>query len=281
MEIVEITTENAEEFSGFIDEDTAESLERVFYRGIGALDDDGSVRGALVYELINSESDEDTKSRILIFGGDDDTAKEALIKEYTTAIADDDVAESFYETADREMAEALQTFGFSREKSESLDIFLTIDELKGIGPELKVTDFPSDIVDLSDVSVLQYRGFAKMCLFHDHRGLVDDLAYLPTSWFDRELSSCCVVDDKVDGGLLVKKAPSGILYIMLFAAFGVEYQNKLRLMMAYTTEKIIENEPADVRVVIRRHNEPVKKLTDRFFAACKGEPVSEGNRGER
>ena len=64
MEFVEITEENADEFSGFVDTDVSCNLERCFFFGIGVVGDDDNPVGALVYELINYDSDEDTTSRI-------------------------------------------------------------------------------------------------------------------------------------------------------------------------------------------------------------------------
>ena len=95
MELIEINSENAEEFAAYINEDIREDLERTFFSGIGALSDDGSPKGAMVYELKNSESEHDTRSRIHLFKADDKETKKALMNEYDSAVENEGVAESF------------------------------------------------------------------------------------------------------------------------------------------------------------------------------------------
>ena len=59
--VVEIDSDNVEEYSKFIDQDLQEQLDREFFRGIGAVDDTDTPVGAMVYELLDYDSDEDTK----------------------------------------------------------------------------------------------------------------------------------------------------------------------------------------------------------------------------
>ena len=279
MEIVEITEEDAEEFSGFIDETEAAELEREFFKGIGVLDTHGNVRGAMIYELKNMESEEASKSRIMTFAGDEE-AKDALMSEYATAIKDYRVSESFYESDDREMASSLQDYGFSYEQSESLNVTLDMDDIRSIGSTLNVQSFPSHIVSLSEVSVPLYRKFVKRCISDGSVGLLDDLSYLPIWWFDRELSSCSVNDHKMDGAFLIRKTQSGSYHALLFTAFGLDYKKNLALLMAYSVEKAINTCSDDAKVVVRRHSPSVERISERFFADKKGESVYVGSRGE-
>lgn len=280
MEYIEITGENAEEFSGFLNEDMAENLDRIFYRGIGALDDDGNIRGAMVYELVDSESDRDTKSRIHVFGADAADIKVALMEAYTSAIEHDDVTESFYESENESLAQALKDSGFSCEKAEGLDIAVDMDGIKSVTSAMKVKNLPPHIVNLSDVSVLQFRSFAKKCMAKGSYGLVEDLAYLAMDFFEMDISSCSMTEDEVDGALLVKKAPSGLLHVLLYTATGQESQKNLAFLMAHTASKIEKNYPGDTKVCIRRHNATVKNLTDKLFAEYKGKQAYTGKRSE-
>ncbi len=280
MEVVAITTDNAEEFSVFLDEDMQENLDRVFYKGIGAIDDSGNPAGALVYELKDSESEEDTKSRIRIFNTGSNEVEKLLMEEYARAVDEEEVEESFYESGDEPMSHMLNENGFSLEVSEGLDVVITIEDIKSISKLVKNRKFPSHIKPLTDISVLQYRSFVKTCLFKGRRGLLDDLAYLPINWFERDISICSITDDKVDGVLLIKKAPSGMLFALLFTAFGPDYKQNLGLMMAAAAQKIVELYPEDTQVVIRRHNDTVRKLTDKFFSVRKGSEVYSGTRSE-
>ncbi len=280
MELIEITADNGEDFSEYIDEDFQEDLERQFFRGIGALDDDGAAKGAIVYELTNAESEADTGSRVHLLRAVDDEIKNLIMGEYGKAAAEEEVAESFYESEDETLSGDLQKNGFSKETSESPDIIISHADVKRISESLKIKNIPPHVMPLSSISVLQFRAFIKNCLFKGQKGLLDDLAYLPMKWFERDVSSCVMTDDKVDGALLLKKAPSGILYVKLYIAFGPDYKQHLALMMANTARKIVELYPEDTKVIIRRHNEVVKKLTDKLFAGSSGRNVYSGKRKE-
>lgn len=278
--IIEIDDENVEEYSEFLDPDMQEQLDRAFFRGIGAVDDTDQPVGAMVYELENLENSEDTKSRIRLLNAQNDDIKNEILNAYAEAVKEDEVTESFYESADQDMSNYLNSKGFSFGVSEAHDIIVTLDDIKKVAGLLKGRNTPPYIKSLSDISVVQFRKFVKECLFKGRRGLMDDLAYIPKSWFDQDVSACVVTDDQVNGALLVKKSPSGMFFAMLFTAFGADFQKNLALMMTYSAKKIVELYPDGVNVVIRRHNDMVKKLTDKFFAANKGNDVYSGNRKE-
>ena len=280
MELIEITEENADGFKDYLDPDIISELGRVFFRGLGAISSDETPVGALVYELINSENEEDTKSRIHRLKAADDTARDFLIAEYKMAVRDDEVIESFYETYDSDMVKALSAYGFSSESMESPDLHLTIEDVKRLDELRQGKKLPDYIQPLSKMTLLQYRAFVKNCFFNGHKGLVEDLAYIPMGWFDADISSCSFVDDKVDGMLLLRKMPEGNSVVMLFTAFGMDYQKNLGFLMIHSAQRIVEDCPADTKVIIRRHNDMVRRLTDRFFGNLKGDEVFYGSRQE-
>ncbi len=280
MELIEINDENAEEFAELINEDMQEDLARTFFRGIGAKDDAGDTKGAIVYELKGSESENDTLSRVHMFEASDEETKKLIMKEYKNNISDEDVTGSFYESSEAGFANDLKSCGFSMQESESLDIIVSTDDIRKVLSALNIKKMPSHIMSLSKASVMQYRGFIKNCLFKGQKGLLEDLAYLPMKWFEREVSSVAVTDDKVDGALLIRKAPSGMLYVGLYVAFGPDYKKNLALLMANSAQKIVEQYPDGTQVLIRRHNDMVRKLTDKIFAGIKGATVFKGERAE-
>ena len=109
---------------------------------------------------------------------------------------------------------------------------------------------------------------------------MEDLGYLPMSWFECNVSSCSMADDKVDGVLLIRRLPSQTLEPCLFTAFGIDYQKNLGIIMLSSVQKVVEQYPEDTKVVIRRHSKDVKKLTDKLFPGKKGEEVYIGKRAE-
>ncbi len=280
MEVVHITESNADDFSAYIDEDMLDNLDRTFFRAIGALDDDGSPVGAMVFELKNSESEDDTKSRIRAMKVENDDVRDIIMSEYKSMVNEEEVVESFYEMPDEVASHRLEGSGFSLEVSEGLDLVVSMEDVKKVADSIRLSKFPPYITSLSGVTVMQYRSFIKNCLFKGRYGLLEDLAYLPKNWFEQEISACALTDEDVCGMLLLKKAPSGMLFALLYTAFGPDYQKNLGLMMAYAAKKVVELYPEDTRLVIRRHNEMVKKLTDRFFSNCRGEQVYNGKREE-
>ena len=279
MEFIEITSENAEDFSAYIDEDMAENLDRTFFRSIGVLEGDAPV-GAIVYELKDSENEEDTKSRIRVLCGDNDDIKCGLLEEYKKELSEDEVLESFFESGDELLAGILEGNGFSCSQTEGEEIEVSIDDIKKLISIFKITRFPEYIQSISGLSVLQYRTFIKNCLFKGKHGICEDLAYLPKTWFEQDVSSCVLIDDKVDGVLLMKKTPSGRLVAQLYVDIGPDSKKNLILLLAYTCVKTVELYPEDTKVIIRRHNDSVRKLTDKLVAGRKGDTVFVGTRRE-
>ncbi len=279
MEFIEITGDNAEDFSAYIDEDLAEDLDRTFFRSIGALEGDTPV-GAIVYELKDSENEEDTKSRIRVLCGDNDDIKCGLLEEYKKELSEDEVLESFFESGDELLAGILEKNGFSCSQTEGEEIEVSIDDIKKLISIFKITRFPEYIQSISGLSVLQYRTFIKNCLFKGKHGICEDLAYLPKTWFEQDVSSCVLIDDKVDGILLMKKTPSGRLVAQLYVDIGPDSKKNLILLLAYTCVKTVELYPEDTKVIIRRHNDSVRKLTDKLVAGRKGDTVFVGTRRE-
>ena len=280
MEFIRITEDNAEAFSEFLDEDMTEEMERCYFRSIGAMAEGDAPKGVIVYEVINSENEEDTKSRIHLLAGEGDEIRDGILDEYSEEAAEEEVVESFYETRDEEISREMGTKGFSARTAESPDLIVSAEEIKKVVHALK-RKLPPYIVSLSEISVLQFRRFVKNCIFKGKKGVLEDLAFLPKSRFEQNVTACLMTDNEMQGALLIRKAPSGILYTELYVAFGPDYKKNLLYLISYSAQKILELYPEDTRVVIRRHNAHVRKLTDRLFAGVRGEQVYCGERRER
>ena len=279
MELIEITEDNVMDFEGILGQDYVADMSRYCYRGLGALDDDGTSVGALVFELIDADSEESTKGVIRLLAGETDETKEKLLGMYAEVAAESDIAESRYETADENLARVYENAGFSKSYGESPVITLTVGDLERI-PIKRGTRLPDYIKTLSDVRVVQFRNFARKMIMRNAKGSVEDLAYLALNWFDRDVSSCSVSNDKIDGSLLVRKTPSGKLAVLLYTAVGPDYVRNLGLMMVRSIDRALSLYPPDTEVVINRHNAQVRKLTDRLLAGYRGEDVYSGSRYE-
>ena len=279
MNIIEITKENAEDFESFLGEDLVADMSRNFFRGLAAVDDNGVGHGVLIYELLGVDSDADTNSRIRLVAGDDDEIKGELQDEYGQAASEEDVGKSFFETSESEVASFFEKLGFSKSYGESRELCITVSELEKL-PLNRKGKLPDYIKSLSDVSVIQYRNFVKRTLIKGNKGAVEDLAYLPLNWFERDASSCSISDDKVDGALLIRKTPSGELHPMLYTAFGPEYVKSLGLMLVHSINYILENYSPDTKIVIYRRNKEVLTLTHKLLSGYKGDEIFMGIRNE-
>lgn len=280
MELIEIIDENIADFEDYISVDLQSDLERSFFYGLGAAEKDGTPLGAMVYELLDYDSDEDTKSRIHSFEVKNDEAAKLLMSAYKDRVSEEDVVESSYETKDEKLNGYMKSAGFESGECESPEIVLTMGDVKKMTSMVAGKKLPPYIQSLKEVSLVPYRDFIKNCLGKGRYGLLEDLAYLPLGFFERDVSSCSMADGKVDGVFLVRKTPSGAIHACFFTAFGADYQKNLGLLMMHAALKVTELYQDDVRVVIRRHNDNVKRLTDKFFPNIKGEEICCGRRKE-
>ncbi len=280
MEVLEISGENAEEFLPLLGPDITDDMKRVFYRGIGAKDDNDVPVGAIIFELIGSEGDEDTKSAIRFAVGKSDDINEAMQKSYKDdAVYDEDIAESFYEFTDETSADLCATGGFSKEKKESDIVRLTLEEVSKM-EFAKKRKLPPHIDSISSLSVMQYRCAIKEFLFKGQKGSIEDLAYLPMTWFDGDVSTCSVSDGNVDGLFLVRATPSGVLAPVFFYACGPDYLKNLIFMLIKSIEKMLEKYPPETEVVVSRTKKASRELMAKLAPGLRGEEVFFGTRKE-
>ncbi|MBQ6132787.1 MAG: hypothetical protein IJI65_01385 [Lachnospiraceae bacterium] len=280
MEVIRISEENAADFSGYIDNDIQSCLSRRFFRGIGTVDDNSSPVGAFVYELLGQNNDESVRSRIHSMKANDDAAKDLLMSEYQVGITEEDAQESFYELEDEEADAFFKSRGFDSERIESDEIECCVSDLDGITKRLGGSKLPSYITDISEISIIQYRTFLKKAFVHGQFGSLEDIAYLPVNWFDRELSSCSMADGKIDGMFLVHRSPSGILTPCLLFTMGIDSKKNLRLLLVSTILKVTTLCPGETRVRIRRRNPMIRNITDKLFPEKKGAEIFFGKRSE-
>ena len=254
-------------------------MSRNFFKGLAATDDGDKCHGVLVYELLEVDSEEDTKSRIRLLKGDSEEIKAGLQDEYRKAVSESDVETSFFETSEKDMASFFEKIGFSNATGESKELSITVADLANL-PVKRTAKLPDYIQGLTDVSEIQYRNFVKKTLIRGNKGAVEDLAYLPLNWFEREASSCSISDDKIDGVMLIRKTPSGELHPLLYTAFGPDFAKSLGFMLTRTVNYALDNYPQETRIVIYRHNKKVLELTHKLLTGHKGEDVITGTRNE-
>jgi len=281
MDIVEISEENLEDFHPLLGEDLTEDLKRIFYNGIGAVDEKGQAAGVFVYELYNSESEEDTKSRIcLVKAGDSETADN--LKDYysNTSVKADEIVESFFKLAEEAGAKSLKEAGFSLEKKEDDTLEITIGELAEttIGKPKRI---PEHVTNIEVLSVLQFRDAVKKVLFKGHNGIIEDIPYLPKTWFDNDISACVSSGGSVSGLFLIRRTPSGVLVPVLFFSCGAESNKNLLHMLRYSLKQAMQLYPPETVVRIHRRSTSIKALTDNILPGRAGKEIFFGVRKEK
>ncbi len=280
MKVCAINEENMDEFVTILGQDMAADLERVFFRGLGVKNEDDKAVGALVYELIGSESDQGTKSFIRLLNSDSSEAFGLMEKAYSRAeFYDDKIAQSFYEVSDEKSAGEYKSVGFSMETRESDQLRITLGDLAGT-EFAKKRKVPDHIRYLDELSFMEYRSAVKDFLAKGHKGMVEDLAYLPSSWFDRDISVCSTADDRVDGMFLVRTTPSGVLIPMLYYAYGPYYAKNLFYMLFKSIEKAMDKYPAETQIVISRINKASWDVMSKIMPTARGDKVFCGVRQE-
>ena len=280
MEMISITNENAIDFADYISEDIQSFLGREFFRGIGIVENYSDAVGALVYELMDYDSEKDVKSHIYSLGVKSDKATDFIMSEYQKHAGEEEVVQSIYESEDKDTDNRFVSHGFVSDKAESPELVICVGELEKILKSAGKRNLPPYIHTLKDVSRLQYREFLKKLLIHRQFGILEDLSYLPMSWFEAEASVCSVADNKIDGIFLIHALPSGTLLPCVFTAFGPDSKKNLGFLLLAAMQRAVQLYEDDTKIVIRRHDDKVKSLTDKLFPDKKGNQVFIGKRAE-
>ena len=281
MDIIGISEENVSEFLPILGEDLSEDIKRIYFNGIGITDEEGQAVGAFVYELLNSESEDDTMSRICMVKAEDKEIADSLRDYYSnTSVKEDEVAESFFSLTGEAEAKYLEEAGFSLEKKEDDTLSITLGELgeTSIGKPKKLPDY---VTNIESLSVLQFRDAVKQILFKGHTGIMEDIPFLPKTWFDNSISACVSSEGNISGLFLIRRTPSGVLIPALLFAYGSDSKKDLLHMLRYSLQNAIQLYPPDTVVKIQRKSASIKALTDNILPGRLGREIFFGVRNEQ
>ena len=273
-----ITPENLEVYRDLIPEDVAENIGRPCYRGISLGGDEPDT--ALIWELQDADEDrEETSSEIVWLCAPGTEEGRELFRAYREAAEEERGTQTFFELPGDDLpAGLLADEGFSPEQKEGRDVTVSVGELGEL--LLAKGRVPSYILNLGELMVRQYRRGIMDALFHQKKGIMEDLAYLPMDFFEPDISSALMTDGKISGFLLVHVLPSGKLLLSLLCGFGPDTRVDLAMMIRRSIQAAVQKYPADTRVILRRHNDASMRLASMFFPDKKGETVTTGTRRE-
>ena len=277
MELFDITTDNSAELSGILEDDVRESIGRKYYCGKGLLDDEKNPLGCLVWEYKNVNDETDTEAEIVYICIKDEKAGEELLNAFDLD-SEQICRRSFFDLPEEkeEQTAILSDRGFQIKKQESRDVLLTVQELSD--NKIMQKRHSSYVFGLDEISGREFRQGIMKCLYYGKRGLLEDIATLPMTWYEMAVSCVVKADDEVTGLLLVHRFPSEILMPCVLFASGPDAKTDLLDMMRFSVQAAAENYPGDTKVLIRRDKSFVRGLTEKLFPGNKGEMSIYGER---
>ena len=282
MNIFDITEENRDELKGIIDEETLMSIGREYYWGIAGTDEDSrELKAALIWELKGRDDEKrDTGSEIIAFMAPNEKSGEEILENYSDRAEYDSVKKSCFEFPEllNTELESMEKKGFELKEVESRDIFVTVGELNDLSFIGKKT--PPYIKGLSDITEKQFKAGLMASVLHDRFGLLEDLPFLPISWYDMDISSCIITDGKINGLLLVHETADAVLRVELLFAMQPDANINLLHMIRRSVKKAAELKDSNVRVLLRRHSKMTLELVKKLFPDKKGEKAMRGKRDE-
>ena len=278
MKVVDITTENVDEFSDILTEDVKESIGRKFIRGKGLKNEDQEPCGCLVWEYKNMNYDDDTEAEILKLSLKDHAGRKELFDAFDLDVKEESTAKCYFDLpgAEKQLTEDFSERGFDTREQESRDAILMLEEMSEI--KLLRRKPSSYVVGLEMLLPREFRQGIMKCLYYDRRGLVEDLSTLPMTWYDQEISCAVRTDGEVTGFLLIHAFPSGVLMPVLLFAVGPDHKTDVLDMMRFAFQAAFRKYPPDTKILVRRHNAATKGLVQKMFPTKKGETALCGER---
>ena len=281
MKITDLNTDNVSDYEDILDEDISESIGREFYCGIVASTEDDPSVGAMIWEYRNVEDDDGATAELCYINADSKEDTDALLTDFAEQAMLENVSDTFFEISmlPGEVEETFKEHGFDLKKDESRDIVVNISELSKLATMVK--KIPGNIECLGNIREIQFMQGVTNCIFNGKKGLLEDLEYIEKDWFDEDISSCVITDNKISGLFLVHRFPSGKLMPVLLAAIGPDARKDILYMIVNSAQKALLTYPADTGVIIRRHNQSVRALAKKLFPNKTGETVIFGEKSSK
>ena len=281
MKITDLNTDNVSDYEDILDEDISESIGREFYCGIVASTEDDPSVGAMIWEYRNVEDDDGATAELCYINADSKEDTDALLTDFAEQAMLENVSDTFFEISmlPGEVSDTFKEHGFDLKKDESRDIVVKISELSKLATMVK--KIPGNIECLGNIREIQFMQGVTNCIFNGKKGLLEDLEYIEKDWFDEDISSCVITDNKISGLFLVHRFPSGKLMPVLLAAIGPDARKDILYMIVNSAQKGLLTYPPDTGVIIRRHNQSVRALAKKLFPNKTGETVIFGEKSSK
>ncbi len=288
MNTVTIDNDNLSEYKFLIPEDRVENVSREYYRVFAICDDDQKPVGACMYKLLYLENNtEDTRALLeSVFVDPGHRGKgcgRALMEELKKRLAGDAVKSIFFEIPKAGNEEAVgffKKFGFSIEEKEADRIRIKVEDLLKSPVSKKFKD--SDAIgDLESIPVRKIRSGIMNAVFSGRKDIEEDLLSLPFSWYQVQLSSYTIKDNKVTALFLIHQKSEKVYEPMLLFALEPGANKDMLNMVRLTVDMALDKCPKDMEIIVNRRTPAIKKLTAGLFPWIKGENAYKGHREEK
>ncbi len=280
LNIVDITTDNIEEYRDIIPEQYRSDIGREYIRGLAGINSDTKEPGgAIIWEVHNLEQENlDNKAEILWFSAQNQENAGLLLDVFDVMTDDEDARSSYFEmeALSEEETAALEKAGFSIEAAEGTDVFVTVEEIGKL--DIAKKKAKNYVTGLSELSAFTFKAGIMNSVYHGKYGILEDLPFLPMSWFDSELSCCVMTEDKVTGLLLVHLIKPALYRVEILFSEQLDAAVNMLNMMRYSIHAAQKNCNPEDEILIRRHNHTVTDLCKKLFPGKKGKKVIRGIR---
>ena len=283
MKFVTITMENRDKYLPYLDADVVEHIGRDCYYAVAVQMTNDQPDAVLVWRTENRTdgTDESKTAHLVSYYARNNNCGLPLLVTCGRSCENDGVASisfQFEEGIHDAELELFEMLGYTLQRSvESSDLTLTVADFLAL-PLSEKAQNPDHVTSIGMLTLNQMRKGIDNCIYRKRTGMLPDLAVLPVSWFEPDLSSCVLIDGRVCGFLLVHRQSSGTLETELFYASEPAGKQDMIGMIKYTIRQLVVNYPADTKVVIHRCNDAARALTGKIFPEKRGVSVISGKK---
>lgn len=281
MDLIILTEDNISEYKEYMTEDVAENIGRTYFQGIIVTDGDQPVSG-MVWEYTNILKDDDKESHIIWMKADSEEAAGPLFTKYNELIKESEAKRSTFTLpakASKIEKQILKEQGFTVKLTEGDKITARLSEISEI-PFLKKVKLSDSVNPLKFVTQRGFNSAIRRMMSMGHYGLCEDLAYLPRSYFENDVSCYSEEEGIINGLFLCHKTPSEKLTIVLMATMGKDGAKLIPYLIGNALLSANEMYPPETEVVIDRHNYASLALGEKLFPRGFGIPIYTGERAE-
>ncbi len=282
MQIIGLTLENANDYSGFLTADIAELIGRDFVCGFVLVpDEDEKPVAGIVWELGRGKNELETYSHILFIKAKDAESAKLLLEEYTETVVYVECNASTFELATSLGSvekKALEEAGFAIEEKEGSVVSIMLADL-GMTLLKGTEEADENLRPISEADEREFGGLIARFDLDDNRGSLEDLPYLPRTYFDEDISCYIAQGEQIGALALFHKKPSKKVEVCFIAALE-EAEATMEQMVKEAVIHAEEKLDPPTKFLFNKKDEDLFAFIKKNFPKAKGAQVLYGFRKE-